>query len=74
MDAADPALAPRATLASKINTYLSLPLLLGMISSHGYHVFGGGLLGTGLGVLLGLALAWSGYKLAPSISTKLING
>jgi uncharacterized membrane protein len=72
--AADPALAPRATLASKINTYLSFPLLLGMIGSHNYKVFGGGLLGTTLGVALGLGLSWLAYQLAPKISTKLIEG
>ena len=72
--AADPALAPRATQASKINTYLSVPLLLGMISSHNYAVFGGGLLGLGLGIALGLGVVYLAYIYAPKISTKLIEG
>jgi uncharacterized membrane protein len=72
--AADPALAPRAALASKVNTYLSVPLLLGMVSSHNYAVFGGGLLGLGLGVAFCLGCVWLAYKFAPKISTKLIEG
>lgn len=72
--AADPALAPRAALASKINTYLSVPLLLGMISSHNYQVFGGGLLGLALGIALSLGCVWLAYTYAPKISTKLIEG
>jgi uncharacterized membrane protein len=72
--AADAALAPRAALASKVNTYLSVPLLLGMVSSHNYAVFGGGLLGLALGVAFCLVCVWLAYTFAPKISTKLIEG
>lgn len=72
--APDPSVGPRATLASKINTYLSVPLLLGMISAHTNSTFGSGLTGISLGIILGLLLVWVSYKFAPSISIKLVNG
>lgn len=72
--AADAALAPRAALASKINTYLSVPLLLGMVASHNYQVFGGGLLGLALGTAFCMGCVWLAYTFAPKISTKLIQG
>ena len=70
--AADPAVGPRALLASKINTYLSVPLLLGMIASHNFPVFGGGLKGILIGTVLGLGIVWVTYKYAPKVSTKLV--
>jgi uncharacterized membrane protein len=73
--AADPKLAKQAGLASKINTYLSVPLLLGMMGAHdmAYELPGGyaGLLG---GVILGLLVVWLGYKLAPKVNTQIFKG
>jgi len=73
--AADPALPKQAALASKINTYLSVPMLLGMMGgAHGEYQLPGGNLGLLLGVLGGLALVWHFYKLAPRVSTKIFKG
>ena len=70
--AVDPKVPKQATLASKINTYLSVPLLLGMMGAHdmAYELPGGyaGLLG---GVLLGLLVVWLGYKFAPKVGTQI---
>lgn len=70
--AADPALAPRAALFSKINTYLSVPMLLGMIGgSHNYVLFGGGITGLLIGVAIGMAVVYLGYMFAPKVNTVL---
>ena len=71
--AADPKLAPQAAMASKVNTYLSAPMLFGMMGgAHGnYLIFGGGLTGLGIAVAFGLALVYVGYALAPKVNTIL---
>ena len=73
--APDPSLAKQAALASRINTYLSVPMLLGMMGgAHGeYQVPGGawGLLG---GLLVGLGAVWLGYKFAPKVDTQIFKG
>jgi uncharacterized membrane protein len=70
--AADPKLAPQAAMASKINTYLSVPLLIGMMGgAHGYVIFGGGWLGLLISVAVGFALVYLGYLLAPKVDTVL---
>ena len=70
--AADPSLAKQAGLASKINTYLSVPLLLGMMGAHDpNYQLPGGSLGLGLGVLLGLLVVYLGYKFAPKVNTQI---
>lgn len=69
---ADPKLAPRATLASKVNTYLSVPMLMGMMEgAHGgqYVIFGGGIMGLSIAVALGLGAVYLCYALAPKVST-----
>jgi uncharacterized membrane protein len=69
--AADPKLAPQAALASKINTYLSGPLLFAMLGgAHGnYQIFGGGWMGVGVATVLSLAVVHVAYKLAPKVDT-----
>jgi uncharacterized membrane protein len=71
--AADPSLAPKATKASKLNTYLSVPLLLGMMGgAHGeYMLFGGTYWGLVIGLALGMGLVYWGYSMAPKVSSKI---
>jgi uncharacterized membrane protein len=70
--APDPSLAKQAALASRINTYLSVPLLLGMMGAHdpNYQLPGGGI-GLGVGVLLGLFVVYLAYKFAPKVDTQI---
>ncbi|MES2201106.1 MAG: urate hydroxylase PuuD [candidate division FCPU426 bacterium] len=72
--AADPKLAPQAALASKINTYLSVPMLLGMLGgAHGnYVIFGGGWSGLLAGVAVGLGIVYVVYMLAPKVSNQIV--
>ena len=73
--AVDPAVPKQAAMASKINTYLSVPLLLGMMGAHDSNYQlpgeGAGLLG---GVVLGLVVVWLGYKFAPKVDTQIFKG
>jgi uncharacterized membrane protein len=71
--AADPKLAPRAMMASKVNTYLSVPMLAGMIcGAHGgYYPFGESMEAFILTIAIGLGLVWLGYKFAPKVSSKI---
>ena len=71
--AVDPALPKKAAMASRINTYLSVPMLIGMLGgAHGeYQIFGGGVVGLCIAVAVGLALVKLGYLFAPKVSTKL---
>jgi uncharacterized membrane protein len=73
--AVDPAVPKQAALASKINTYLSVPLLLGMMGAHdmSYELPGDwlGLLG---GIAIGLIAVWIAYKLAPKVETQIFKG
>ncbi len=73
--AADPALPKQAALASKINTYLSVPMLLGMMGgAHGEYQLPGGHMGLGIGTLLGLGVVWVAYKYAPKVDTQIFKG
>lgn len=70
--AVDPKLGKQAALASKINTYLSVPLLLGMMGAHDpQYEFPGGAAGLAVGVVIGLAAVWLAYKLSPKIKTQI---
>lgn len=70
--AVDPAIPKQAALASKINTYLSVPLLLGMMGgAHGEYQLPGAWAGLLGGLVLGLALVYAGYKLAPKVDTQI---
>jgi uncharacterized membrane protein len=60
---ADQALVKRATLASKINTYLSAPMLFGMLAPSHYGSFNA--LTAAIAIALGLAAIWHLYKVAP---------
>jgi uncharacterized membrane protein len=59
----DPKLGPRATLASKINTYLSGPMLFGMLAPNHYGSIN--LLTAVVAIGLGLFAIWYAYKDAP---------
>ncbi len=72
---ADPALIPKTLRASKINTYLSVPMLLGMMGgAHGEYQLPGGHAGLLCGTLLGFAIVWLAYKYAPKVDSKLFKG
>jgi len=70
--AVDPAVPKQAAMASKINTYLSVPLLLGMMGGHdpNYELPGGGA-GLAGGILLGLFVVYLAYKFAPKVDTQI---
>jgi uncharacterized membrane protein len=76
--AVDPKIPKQAALASKINTYLSVPLLLGMMGGHDPQYeffsdgsFSGSVAGLVGGVLVGFAVVWLAYQLAPKINTQI---
>jgi uncharacterized membrane protein len=60
---ADPKLAPRATLASKINTYLSGPMLFGMLAPNHYGSIDPVI--AIICIVLALVVIWHFYKVAP---------
>jgi uncharacterized membrane protein len=68
--APDAALVKRATLASKINTYLSAPMLFGMLAPNHYPAIrpaGKGLLTLGIFAAIALLTIWVLYKAAPKV-------
>jgi uncharacterized membrane protein len=73
--AVDPSLVKGALHASRVNTYLSVPMLLGMMGgAHGEYQLPGGWSGLLVGSLIGLATVWLGYKFAPKIDTQIFKG
>ncbi len=58
-------LVKRATMASKINTYLSAPMLFGMIAPNNYGSMSGMTLV--ICIAVGGAVIWGLYKLAPKV-------
>ena len=70
--AVDPKVPKQAALASKINTYLSVPLLLGMMGAHDVaYELPGDWMGLVVGILIGFAVVWLAYKLAPKVETQI---
>jgi uncharacterized membrane protein len=59
----NPALVKRATLASKINTYLSGPMLFGMLAPSHYGSFN--VLTGVVAIAVALAVIWHLYKVSP---------
>jgi uncharacterized membrane protein len=59
---APPELAKTATLASKINTYLSGPMLFGMLAPNHYGSIN--LLTAAIAIGLGLLAIWRGYQIS----------
>jgi uncharacterized membrane protein len=74
--AVDPAVPKRAALASRVNTYLSVPLLLGMMGgAHFEYTLPGGPVGLIVGLLLGLGFVKLMYTVvAPKVETQIFKG
>jgi len=71
----DPELPKQAAKASRINTYLSVPMLLGMMGgAHFEYQLPGQYLGLIGGIAIGLGLVWLGYKYAPKVDTQIFKG
>jgi uncharacterized membrane protein len=66
--APDAALVKRATLASKINTYLSAPMLFAMLGGAG-HYTGVNAVTVAIVAVLALLTVWVIYKGAPKVSS-----
>ncbi|OFV91352.1 MAG: hypothetical protein A3G76_04320 [Acidobacteria bacterium RIFCSPLOWO2_12_FULL_65_11] len=66
---ADPALPKRAALTSRVNTYLSAPMLFGMLSATHYGAIN---FVTGVvTIALGLFAIWWAYQTAPKVGTSI---
>jgi uncharacterized membrane protein len=59
----------RAAMASRINTYLSAPMLFGMLAPN--HYGGINLVTAAIAILLGLAVIWHLYKVSPKVGTSI---
>jgi uncharacterized membrane protein len=70
--APDPQAVKTATLASKMNTYLSAPMLFGMLGAHEYGSINA-VLAT-ICILGGLAIIWHLYKFAPKTGSEIGEG
>jgi uncharacterized membrane protein len=62
-----PELVKKATLASKINTYLSVPLLAIMVSQHFTLILANPAVSIPVTCLVSWALVWHWYKVAPKV-------
>lgn len=67
--APDARLAKRAVLASKMNTYLSGPMLFGMLAPSHYGAIN--ILTAALAIALGLFAIWWSYKSAPKVGKSI---
>ncbi len=65
--APDPALAKKATLASKVNTYLSVPLVASMLSQHFAAWIGEPMIYVPMVLAIGFTVVFLGYKFAPKV-------
>ena len=63
--APDPALPKRAAMASRVNTYLSGPMLFGMLAANHYGAVN--FLTAVVAIALGLLAIWWSYKSAPQV-------
>jgi len=66
---AAPALPKRAALASRTNTYLSGPMLFGMLAATHYGAIN--LITAVVAIALGLVAVWSAYKTSPKVGTSI---
>ena len=63
----DPQVAKTAALASKINTYLSVPLVASMVSQHFSLMLANWTVTMPITVGLGFVLVWHWYKVAAKV-------
>ena len=66
---ADPALPKRAAMASRINTYLSAPMLFGMLGANHYGAIN--IVTAIVSIGLGLIAIWWAYKTAPTVAKSI---
>ena len=66
---ASPALPKRAALASRTNTYLSAPMLFGMLAANHYGAIN--VVTAVIAIALGLVAIWWAYKTSPKVGTSL---
>ncbi len=66
---ADPALPKRALLASRTNTYLSAPMLFGMVGATHYGAFD--VSAAIVTIAIGLVAAWAAIKASPKVGASL---
>ena len=66
---AAPALPKRAALTSRVNTYLSAPMLFGMLGAT--HYGGINLVTAVVAIALGLVAIWWAYKTSPKVGTSI---
>ena len=66
---AAPALPKRALMASRINTYLSAPMLFGMLGASHYGAIN--IVTAVVAIALGLVAIWWAYRTAPKVGTSI---
>lgn len=66
---ADPALPKRAARASRTNTYLSAPMLFGMLGANHYAAIN--IVTAVVAIALGLIAIWWAYKTSPKVGTSI---
>jgi uncharacterized membrane protein len=73
--AVDPELAKQAGKASRTNTFLSVPMLLGMMGgAHTEYQLPGGYIGLVVGIAIGMWVVKLTYKYAPMVDTQIFKG
>jgi uncharacterized membrane protein len=73
--AVDPEIPKQAAKASRVNTFLSVPLLLGMLGgAHGDLMLPGGYIGLIVGIGIGMYAVKLTYKYAPKVETQIFKG
>jgi uncharacterized membrane protein len=69
-NAAAPEIVKRATLASKLNVYLSVPMLFSMLAAGGHFIHDEWYWFAGV-LVVGFAIAFHLYKVAPKVTTNV---